>query len=52
MDKKSSSSNTISGSFRGFLAMWEVENLSLVVALSIVGGSLSMAWSPHPSFNV
>ena len=33
--------STISGSFIGFLAMWEVENLSLAVALSTdVGGSV------------
>jgi hypothetical protein len=52
MDEKSSSSSTISGSFIGFLAMWEVENLSLVVALSTDVESSAQPWSPHPSLIV
>jgi len=36
---KKSSSRSISGSFEGVLAMWEVGNLSLAVALSAVIGS-------------
>jgi hypothetical protein len=52
MDDKSSSSSTISGSFIGFLAMWEVENLSLVVALSTDVESSAQPWSPHPSLIV